>query len=54
VKRSPTPTLENDEEYENREINYEAERQTRQRHGGEDLICRTCINAKARVQPKST
>jgi hypothetical protein len=25
VKRSPTPTPENDEEYENREINYEAE-----------------------------
>jgi hypothetical protein len=25
VKRSPTPTPENDEEYENREMNYEAE-----------------------------
>jgi hypothetical protein len=24
VKRSPTPTPENDEEYENREMNYEA------------------------------
>jgi hypothetical protein len=38
VKRSPTPTLENDEEYEDREMNYEAEHQTRQRHRGEDLI----------------
>jgi hypothetical protein len=29
MKRSPTPTPENDDEYENREINYEAERQAR-------------------------
>jgi hypothetical protein len=29
VKRSPTPILGNDEEYEDREMNYEAERQTR-------------------------
>jgi hypothetical protein len=28
VKRSPTPTPENDEEYENREMNYEAKCQT--------------------------
>jgi hypothetical protein len=38
VKRSPTLTPENDEEYEDREINYEAERQARQTHKGEDLI----------------
>jgi hypothetical protein len=29
MKRSPTPTPENDDEYENIEINYEAERQAR-------------------------
>jgi hypothetical protein len=40
VKRSPTPTLENDEEYEDREMNYEAEHQACQRHRGEDLIWR--------------
>jgi hypothetical protein len=38
VKRSPTYTPEDDEEYENREYNYEAERQARQRHRGEELI----------------
>jgi hypothetical protein len=38
VKRSPTPTPEDDEQYENREINYEAECQARRRHMGEDLI----------------
>jgi hypothetical protein len=43
VKRSPTPTLENEEEYENREINYEAKRQAHQRHRGEDLIWRTSM-----------
>jgi hypothetical protein len=38
VKRSPTPTPENDKECENREINYEAKCQARQGHRGEDLI----------------
>jgi hypothetical protein len=38
VKRSPTPTPEDDEEYKNREYNYEAERQACPRHRGEDLI----------------
>jgi hypothetical protein len=32
VKRSPTPTPENDEEYEDREMNYEDKCRTRQRH----------------------
>jgi hypothetical protein len=43
VKRSPTHTPEDDEEYENREYNYEAECQSRQRHKGEDLIWHTSI-----------
>jgi hypothetical protein len=43
VKRSPTPTPEDDEEYKNREMNYEAECQARQRHRGEDLIWRTSM-----------
>jgi hypothetical protein len=43
VKRSPTPTPEDDDEYKNREMNYEAERQARQRHRGEDLIWRTSM-----------
>jgi hypothetical protein len=43
VKRGPTPTPENAEEYEDREMNYEAERQARQRHRGEDLIWRTSM-----------
>jgi hypothetical protein len=43
VRRSPTPTPENDEEYEDREMNYEAESQARQRHKGEDLIWRTSM-----------
>jgi hypothetical protein len=43
VKRSPTLTPENNEEYEDREMNYEAERQARQRHMGEDLIWRTSM-----------
>jgi hypothetical protein len=38
VKRSPTLTLENDEEYEDIGMNYEAERKARQRYMGEDLI----------------
>jgi hypothetical protein len=42
VKRSPTPIPE-DDEYENREYNYEAERQARQRHRGEDLIWHTSM-----------
>jgi hypothetical protein len=52
VKRSPTPILGNDEEYEDREMNYEAGRQARQRHRGEDLIWRTSMQ-KIRVQLKS-
>jgi hypothetical protein len=43
VKRSPTPTPENDKECENREINYEAKCQARQRHRGEDLIWHTSM-----------
>jgi hypothetical protein len=43
VKRSPTLTPENNEEYEDREMNYEAERQTRQRHRGEGLIWHTSM-----------
>ncbi len=46
MKRTPTPTLEDDEQYKNREINYEAERQARQRHRGEDLISRTRMQWK--------
>jgi hypothetical protein len=38
VKRSPTPTLEDDEQYEDRHHNYEAERNARRRHRVEDLI----------------
>jgi hypothetical protein len=40
---SPTSTPENDEEYEDKKMNYEAERQTRQRHSGKDLIWRTSM-----------
>jgi hypothetical protein len=43
VKRSLTPTPEDDEEYENREYNYETERQACQRHRGEDLVWRTSM-----------
>jgi hypothetical protein len=43
VKRSRTLTSENDEEYEDREMNYEAEHQIRQRHRGEDLIWHTSM-----------
>jgi hypothetical protein len=38
VKRRSTPTPEDDGQYEDKEINYEAERNTRRRHMGEDLI----------------
>jgi hypothetical protein len=41
VKRSPIPTPEDDEQYEDICHNYKAERNTRQRHRGEDLIWRT-------------
>jgi hypothetical protein len=43
VKKSPTLTPENDEEYEDREMNYEAKRQAHQRHMGEYLIWRTSM-----------
>jgi hypothetical protein len=43
VKRSPTPTPKNDEEHENIVMNYEVERQARQRHRGEDLIWHTSM-----------
>jgi hypothetical protein len=38
VKRSPAPTPEGDEQYEDRRRNYEAERQACRRHRGKDLI----------------
>jgi hypothetical protein len=38
---SPTPTLEDDDRYETRETNCEAERQAHRRHMGEDLIWHT-------------
>jgi hypothetical protein len=38
VKLSPTPTPEDDEHYEDRCHNYEAERHARRRHRGNDLI----------------
>jgi hypothetical protein len=41
VKRSPTPTPEDDEQYEGRHRNYEVERNAHRRHMGEDLIWRT-------------
>jgi hypothetical protein len=41
VKRSPTLTPDDDEQYEVRRHNYEAERNARQMHVGKDLICRT-------------
>jgi hypothetical protein len=41
VKLSPTPKPEDDEQYEDRRRNYEAERHARQRHMCEDLIWRT-------------
>jgi hypothetical protein len=52
VKRSLTPTPEDDEQYENREINYEDERNARRRHRGRvfDLVY---SYEKGRIQPKS-
>jgi hypothetical protein len=41
VKRSPTPTLEDNEQCEDRHRNYEAKCNERQRHRGKDLIWRT-------------
>jgi hypothetical protein len=41
MKRSPTPTPEDDEQYEDRHRNYEVERNAHQRYRGEDLIWRT-------------
>jgi hypothetical protein len=38
VKRNPNPTSEDDEQYEDRRCNYEAERNARQKNMGEDLI----------------
>jgi hypothetical protein len=41
VKRSPTPTLEDNEQYEDIRRNYKAERNAHRSHKGEDLILRT-------------
>jgi hypothetical protein len=41
MKLSPTPTTEDDEQYEDTHRNYEAEHYARWRHMGEDLIWRT-------------
>jgi hypothetical protein len=38
---SPTPTPKDDEEYEDRHCNYEANQNARRRQRGEDLIWRT-------------
>jgi hypothetical protein len=38
---SPTPTPEDDDQYETRETNYEAKREACRRHKGEDLIWHT-------------
>jgi hypothetical protein len=43
VKLSPTSTPEDDEQYEDKHRNYEAERNGRWRHMDEDLIWRTCL-----------
>jgi hypothetical protein len=43
VKLSPTPTAEDDEQYEDRHRNYEAKRHARRRHRGEDLFWHTRI-----------
>jgi hypothetical protein len=40
---SSTPTPEEDEQYEDRNRNYEVEHHARRRHRGEDLIWRTCM-----------
>jgi hypothetical protein len=47
VKRSPTPTPEDDEQYEDKCHNYEAERNTRWKRRGEDLIWRTRMQREA-------
>jgi hypothetical protein len=41
MKLSLTLKPEDDEQYEDMHHNYEAEHHARQRHMGEDLICRT-------------
>jgi hypothetical protein len=41
VKRSPTPTPEDEHKYEDRHLNYEIERNACRRQKGEDLIWRT-------------
>jgi hypothetical protein len=41
VRLSPTPTQEDDKQYEDMHHNYEAECHARRRHMGEDLIWRT-------------
>jgi hypothetical protein len=46
VKRSPTPTPEDDEQYEDRCHNYEAERNAHRRHMDEILIWRTCMQSE--------
>jgi hypothetical protein len=46
VKRSPTPTPEDDEQYEDRCHNYEAERNAHRRHMDENLIWRTCMQSE--------
>jgi hypothetical protein len=38
---SPTPTLEDDEEYEDKRCNYEADQNARRRRRGEDVIWHT-------------
>jgi hypothetical protein len=43
VKRKPTPTPEDDEQYKDRRRNYEVERNACWRHRGEDLIWCTRI-----------
>jgi hypothetical protein len=43
---SPTPTPEDDEEYENRCPNYEADQNAHRRNMGEDLIWRTRMQRK--------
>jgi hypothetical protein len=40
---SPTLTLEDNEEYEDRRRNYEADQNAHQRHRGEDVIWRTSL-----------
>jgi hypothetical protein len=49
VKRSPTPTLEDDEQYEDKHCNYEAERKAHRRDRGEDLIWHTRMQREERT-----